>query len=89
MPGGFVSQGQKFFRKVKYIQPATSGGNNQDTAEQFQSQEEIKELFQQVNKREENPSLMYKIDKKFDNKLYRCVRKADKADFVMKSVPQA
>ena len=63
--------------------------NNQDTAEQFQNQEEIKELFQQVNKREENPSLMYKIDKKFDNKLYRCVRKADKADFVMKSVPQA
>ena len=33
VPRGFISQGQEFFRKVKYIQPATSGGNNQDTAE--------------------------------------------------------
>ena len=39
-----------------------------------------------MKKRKENPSKIYKIERKFDQILYKAVRKDDKKDVVIKTV---
>lgn len=55
----------------------------------LENQAAVREIFEKLSVRKENPSSMYKIDKKFCDKLYRAKRKSDQQLFVIKSVKRA
>ena len=61
----------------------------QVTMGNFESNQQIADLFAAAKVRKENPSKLYEVRGKFDNKLYITTRKADNTDFVMKTVKKA